>query len=63
MKITDVCYCIIHRTNNNSFNKQNIAYLINDIDYNLILAIIFILNINISVLICILGNTAFIEMI
>ena len=34
--------CLTYKINNNTYNKQNIAFLINDINYNLILAGIFI---------------------
>ena len=42
--------CLTYKTDNYNYNKRNIAFLINDINYNLILAGIFILNINISVI-------------
>ena len=51
-----------YSTNNNCYSKQNIAYLINGIDYNLRLIIVFILHCNVSVLRCIMCNTSFVEM-
>ena len=54
--------CFGNRTNNNSYSKQNIAFLINGIDYNLRGTRVFILNCNVSVLRCIVCIIGFVGM-
>ena len=51
-----------YKTNNKSYSKQNIANLINRIDYNLRVERVFILNCNISVFRCIMCNITIMRM-